>query len=142
MSENTQTLDAAQIATHPDEYGIRWSSETVQRKESGNVKYPAEIPVIVDLGKARAWLTDGRILGWLDGSSLRIKIQGVHRNGPGFKKDQATQRVIAIKAMLDTLEAETKVVTKFVALVDGELMEFNSKEEAEQFLQELAQPQA
>ena len=136
MSEVTKELIQS-IVDNPEANGYRWSSETVQRRESGEKKYPAEIPVPVNVVKFAAAFSEDRVLSWMDGQSVRVKAQGICRNGAAFGKKQAEQRYIIIASMLGVETVTVRVVEKFVAMIEGELVTFDSKEEAEQYLREL-----
>ena len=73
-------MDYANIAGNPEEYGFRWSLETVHRdKPDGKVELgKAPIVIVTDVQAFDATLP-GVIADSLNGSSIRVKCQGKGR---------------------------------------------------------------
>lgn len=73
------------MSTNWAEYGIKWSTEKVSRQMGDHrsdrveLKYAAEIAVPADLTKLRESLGDALLIGFLDGSSMRVAAQDVNR---------------------------------------------------------------
>ncbi len=119
----------AAILADTKAHGFTFNSETV--KHDGR-SYPAEILVVVDLGKFDHSFP-GVALGDLNGSSTRVRSQAVSRNARG-KQTPAQLREANVKTVLLGIE-ETKTV--YLVKIDGEWMEFDSQEEADQASEEL-----
>lgn len=131
MSQDT-TAKIAEILADTKAHGFEFSREIV--KHEGR-SYPAEIVKVLDLGKFEATFP-GVALGHLNGSSTRVGSQAISRNARG-KKTPAQLFETNVKWLLGIEEATTTTVYK--VFVDGEWLEFDSQEEAEAAVAELAQ---
>jgi hypothetical protein len=73
--------------------GLRWESETVRKQYGPNksdirtVRTDAQIPVIFDLDAFRLHFGDEPLLDMADGTSLRVKAQGINRAEACLKMD-------------------------------------------------------
>lgn len=71
-----------------EDLGIRWESSPVQKRIGPNGsdmrewRSDAQIPVVVDLDKARKGFTDDVVLSGINGTSWRVQAQDVARRLP------------------------------------------------------------
>lgn len=129
MSTDMQAKITA-ILADTKAHGFEFSREIV--KHEGR-SYPAEIVKVVDLAKFEASFP-GVALGHLNGSSTRVGSQAISRGARG-KKTPAQLFDSNVKWLLGIEEATTTTVYK--VLVDGQWLEFDSQEEAEEAMSEL-----
>lgn len=134
MSQDTMAK-VTEIMADTKAHGFRFSREIV--KHEGR-SYPAEIVVVEDLTAFEATFP-GVAKGHLNGSSTRVGSQSISRNARG-KKTPAQLFEANVKWLLGIEEESTSTVYK--VLIDGVWMEFDSQEEAELAMQELAPAQA
>lgn len=112
-------MTAQNVSINADDFGISWESSPVQKRVGPNGsqmmewRADAQIPVVVDLDKARKGFSDEVVLSGINGTSWRVQAQDVARRLPA-KTPVAELRAAVIARLQGMRRAGVRTVREIV----------------------------